>query len=285
MGRPRTPWQISFDEVRRRYESGESAQSLATECGLETYKPVISALRGIGVRIRRPGSGRRPIRESSKQSRVCKGIECDATFDAYPSSNKRFCSPKCRYSSPELADLLAANIRNRHCLTEIDEASRTALCSVCGPIDIRERIEQRKFASEKRSWRCRGAERARIWARKYGLDRAEIGALWESQGRRCAICRTAFASRFVVDHCHATGATRGLLCSNCNTALGLFADEAERLRAAASYLDRARSAAGDRPVGCGTALPATRRVTERRALPRVSQYQEPGASTPEAPER
>lgn len=56
---------------------------------------------------------------------------------------------------------------------------------------------------------------------------------------RCAICdRRPYpaGSRLVVDHDHATGTVRGLLCGPCNSALGLMGDKPERLFTAARYL-------------------------------------------------
>ena len=44
----------------------------------------------------------------------------------------------------------------------------------------------------------------------------------------------------MVDHCHVGGEVRGLLCSNCNVGLGMFADNPEALEAAARYIRRAR---------------------------------------------
>jgi hypothetical protein len=58
---------------------------------------------------------------------------------------------------------------------------------------------------------------------KYGLSASEHRELFEFQQGQCAICfvhQDQIPTRLHVDHCHGTGSVRGLLCRNCNLALG-----------------------------------------------------------------
>lgn len=59
----------------------------------------------------------------------------------------------------------------------------------------------------------------------------------DRQGGACAICLQVRTETLHVDHCHATGAVRGLLCGACNRALGLLNDDPGLIRRAADYLD------------------------------------------------
>jgi hypothetical protein len=64
--------------------------------------------------------------------------------------------------------------------------------------------------------------------------------LLAAQGGRCAICVGEWTGHHIaphIDHDHATGKVRGLLCVNCNNGLGRFGDDPRRLRAAAQYLE------------------------------------------------
>ena len=70
----------------------------------------------------------------------------------------------------------------------------------------------------------------------YGLSTSDYDRLLAECEGRCGICRKA--TKLVVDHDHATGRVRGLLCGGCNKGLGLFRDDPEALVAAAGYLRR-----------------------------------------------
>jgi len=72
----------------------------------------------------------------------------------------------------------------------------------------------------------------------YGLSLQDYDNLLDKQGGACAICGTTNPQRgrFHVDHNHQTDVVRGLLCSNCNTAIGLLSDNPNYLDNAAAYL-------------------------------------------------
>lgn len=100
-------------------------------------------------------------------------------------------------------------------------------CQTCGD------TTPRHFPSEK-SARCRACERCAQFRSKYGISRAQVQRMRWAQGGRCAICHVeAF---LVVDHNHATGRVRGMICHACNKGLGMFQDSAHVAEAAARYL-------------------------------------------------
>ena len=75
---------------------------------------------------------------------------------------------------------------------------------------------------------------------RYGMTHAEYVELTIAQDGLCAICHQEPGARgFHVDHDHATGKVRGLLCHGCNTALGLLQDNPHLLARAATYLKEA----------------------------------------------
>lgn len=75
----------------------------------------------------------------------------------------------------------------------------------------------------------------------YGITEAEYLSMLEAQGGRCAICgpnarQPRHFKRLCVDHDHATGKVRGLLCDRCNRLLGMVGENFSILRSAAYYL-------------------------------------------------
>lgn len=80
----------------------------------------------------------------------------------------------------------------------------------------------------------------KAWLKRgYGITEAQYDEMVASQDGKCRICRSACKTgqRLSVDHCHKTGKVRGLLCKNCNNAIGLFKDDPELLRRAIEYLE------------------------------------------------
>ncbi|MPZ70301.1 MAG: recombinase [Actinobacteria bacterium] len=79
-----------------------------------------------------------------------------------------------------------------------------------------------------------GTDSQRQRRRRYGVDNSQIAWMVLQQGG-CAICGSPKATH--VDHDHRTGRVRGVLCFNCNNALGHFDDDPKVLAAAADYLE------------------------------------------------
>lgn len=107
-----------------------------------------------------------------------------------------------------------------------------------------DKIKTRRRIDGKR-WREQNPERARDFVRnsdlkkKYGIFIFQYEAILQIQNGVCAICKESCATgmRLAVDHDHATGKVRALLCKNCNTALGLFREDVAIMFRAIEYLE------------------------------------------------
>ena len=89
--------------------------------------------------------------------------------------------------------------------------------------------------------RHHGSTRNKHLRDRYGIDDADVQRMVEEQGGFCAICLVGKPEH--VDHDHATGKIRGILCFNCNGGLGQFKDRADVLRNAVTYLEASGGAA------------------------------------------
>lgn len=97
-------------------------------------------------------------------------------------------------------------------------------------------------------WQKRNPEkrRRRIYHRMlrmlYGMTPEQHAAMVAAQAGLCAICGEPPTNKIglCVDHDHATGQVRALLCSHCNSMIGMAKEDPSRLRAAVAYLEHWR---------------------------------------------
>lgn len=103
-----------------------------------------------------------------------------------------------------------------------------AYCRACSADHYRQRRE---------ALRPRRAEinRDAYFRRKYGISAEQLAQMIEEQVGICPICLSARARH--VDHDHETGKVRGVLCSNCNSALGHIRDDPDVMRRAMAYVE------------------------------------------------
>ena len=104
--------------------------------------------------------------------------------------------------------------------------------------------ECRSFIS--REWRSKNENMINIknasrkMFSRYGITIDDYDNMLTEQNGVCAICGTSKLSknksRFAIDHCHNTGAIRGLLCSNCNSGIGKLKDNPDIIIKAYEYL-------------------------------------------------
>lgn len=74
---------------------------------------------------------------------------------------------------------------------------------------------------------------------KFDIKPEEYYQKFIEQNGVCSICQQECKQKKMLslDHNHATGKVRGLLCSSCNMALGGFGDSVEILKSAINYLE------------------------------------------------
>lgn len=98
--------------------------------------------------------------------------------------------------------------------------------------------------------RSKALQRAWRYQAKYGITVERFDEMMRAQRGRCAICPERIdESSANVDHDHATGAVRALLCGPCNRGLGAFVDDPARLRAAAAYVEQHQAPTVSFPAG------------------------------------
>lgn len=114
------------------------------------------------------------------------------------------------------------------------------LCKPCDNDRVRERKKRtgyKESPEKSKRWRAKNKSKTRFQRikRKYNIDEEGFNDILESQGNSCEICKSSEWLP-VVDHDHLTGSVRGLLCSNCNTALGLLKENEDSVMGLLNYI-------------------------------------------------
>lgn len=122
----------------------------------------------------------------------------------------------------------------------INQSSKTGLSGMCKECSDLKRNERReKYLLYLKNKRTVEKNKHSYLLRSYNLTVEEYNKLYEIQEGRCLICskhQSELDKSLCVDHNHQTGEIRGLLCSNCNSALGFLKDNIESVKKALEYL-------------------------------------------------
>ena len=133
------------------------------------------------------------------------------------------------WADPIKARAAAAERRARNPLTP-EQRARGAAQSKAWYANNKERALANKAAY---------ADRARDlrFQREFGITLDTYRSMLKAQGGTCAICKTPPLKKWLsVDHCHDTGAVRGLLCQPCNIAIGWLKHSTTLLESAKDYI-------------------------------------------------
>lgn len=118
-----------------------------------------------------------------------------------------------------------------------DSTTARGISSWCKPCKKLWRTQHRKDNPEKYKMQ----DFKNDLKRHYGITVEVYNQMFDKQNGRCACCSRSseeFRKGLHVDHDHATGQVRGLLCTQCNPGIGYFEESVERLEMAIKYLNK-----------------------------------------------
>jgi hypothetical protein len=182
----------------------------------------------------------------SEHTRLC--ATCGLEF-IWRGGNSRYCKTSCRKSErTRISEIRVCQTCGKHfdgrrgnalfcklaCRPSfVAPANPVKRCESCG-VEFRARKRDARFCSVI----CRPSYQAGVSVKRferYGWTSAHYEMQFAAQRGGCAICLKTDQMLYI-DHDHRSGKVRGLLCVNCNTALGRFQDSLESLKRAVEYL-------------------------------------------------
>lgn len=229
------------ESITTRYLAGESYAKIAADYGCH----------GSSIRNAILEWGVKPIKKTWSRNPKSKGL-IDMTDNAAAELVRR-------YTSGETLEALAAElgvtvstvwkkvreagitIRDRGPYREKSEDGTQMACNRCNTMKSVD-----EFHNSSRDGKvayCKDCQREMYWERVYGVTGDQYREMLAAQNYKCAICGCSPDSQanakkryLSIDHDHATGKLRSLLCSSCNTALGHARDSSTLASKMADYL-------------------------------------------------
>lgn len=117
-------------------------------------------------------------------------------------------------------------------------------CRICGTEKTASEFYRRNDSGNLRS-ECKECMIEKGRFKMSGWTTNDYDKAMHEQGGKCAICHTKLNSsrytKLCADHNHKTGEIRGLLCVNCNTAIGLLRESPIVMRSAIAYIEQHNS--------------------------------------------
>lgn len=177
--------------------------------------------------------------------KICNECKLEKMLDDFPTQMKReklVHLGNCRdcHNAKQRQNYLANHEQRKQKLRDYHELNREAMNEQSRIYYLNNKDKAQAYYQEnkeelaKKDW-------ARGIYRRYGLTVEEYNNLSEQQNHVCVICQksanAANSDKLHIDHCHVTGKVRGLLCTNCNNALGRAKEDPRILRAAAEYIE------------------------------------------------
>ena len=121
-------------------------------------------------------------------------------------------------------------------------------CTPCRTIHMRKwrKKNKERYMFQYKEWYKKAKKRKGFKKRQrnnqlknaFGITLDEYNTMLETQNGACDICKKPSSRALAVDHCHETDKIRGLLCSNCNIAIGMLQENIERFHSAIDYIKK-----------------------------------------------
>ena len=112
--------------------------------------------------------------------------------------------------------------------------NQTPACNAC------QNLRTRKWYNENKDQAIKGVIKSRLRT-LFGMSLNDVEIMLTAQCGQCLLCERAITMKTkCIDHDHESGQVRGLLCTQCNTALGMVKDNPETLQRMITYVTKSK---------------------------------------------